>query len=116
VNPGNDTITVLYENRVSGTKDRYGNILNITTASMPGCNLQPVKGGDRISDTEYADATDRCICPVSDAALAIRAEDRIQYTPVGGDLMTYRVLDIKRYRDWWGRLDHLTLVCRWEEG
>ena len=116
MNPGNDTITILYKNRLTGDPDPFGNRLTVTSETVSGCALQPVKEGDKINETEYANATDRCICPASSAVLAINPEDQIQYTPIGADVMTYRVLGIKRYRDWWGRLDHLTLLCRWEEG
>lgn len=116
LNPGNDTVTIKYVNRTSGVKDRYGNILNITTATQGGCALQPIKEGDRVNETEYQNATDHCICPPTDVVAAIKAEDHIVYTPVGGPTMDYRVLGIKRFRDSWGRTSHYTLICRWEQG
>lgn len=112
LNPGNDTITFIHQS-LTGTPDKYGVIAPTqTTSVVGGCALQPISERDKISDTTYSEATDHCITPVTSFVLTILADDFLQ--DAAG--VKYRILGVRPYRDFWGRNDHVTFVCKYEVG
>jgi len=111
LNPGNDTVTFTNPAIVA---DRLHAVTAVgaTSFTQTGCNMQPISVGDRISDTEYSEATDKCICPPSANIQTVQSEWTATFTG-----QKFRVLGVKPYRDSpWGRLDHITIMCKEERG
>lgn len=111
LNPGNDTVT--FDGKAyTGTPNQYGvNAIVHTVNNQGGCAMQPISGSDKINDTTYSEATWKCISPATPITQAIQAEDTLQFLGV-----TYRILFVKPYRDNWSRLDHITFMCKEENG
>jgi hypothetical protein len=72
-----------------------------------------MSGKEHLSETMFTESTDRCVAPANSTTLAAVPGDFIQY---GDKLMKYRILDIRPFRDGWGRTDHITFICKFEEG
>lgn len=111
LNPGNNTVT--FENP-GVIADRLHKVAPVDPSSdvVVGCLMQPVSESDKVTDTAYSAATDKCIAPVNDTTQACRAEWFIQFN---GD--NYRVLGVRPFYDsLWGRLDHITFMCKNEGG
>lgn len=112
LNPGNDTITFIQLRR-TGQPDRYGVIQPTeTTSVVRGCSLQPMSEKDQITNTTFSEATDKCLTPATDFVQAIEPQDFL----ADKDGVRYRIIGIRPYRDSWGRLDHITFLCKHEEG
>jgi hypothetical protein len=111
LNPGNDTVT-FHLTSWTGPADRLG-ITGPVKASQDqtGCFMQPVSVSDHINDTQYSAATWKCISPASTLTQQVKAEDSLTFEGVN-----YRILGSKSYKDFWGRLDHITFMCREENG
>lgn len=113
MNPGGDTVTFVVKS--PGTRDDYGVMRPVETSTpVPGCNFQPAMVSDKVSDTEFAEATHKCISPCTGpntaanaAVLAVQAEDTLTF---GG--VDHRVVGKRVYRDWYGRLDHVTVYAQ----
>ena len=111
LNPGNDSV-VFVKQSWTGAPDRLGVTGPVSTYNtVVGCAMQPISVRDHITDTLYSEATWKCISPTTTVTKAAKAEDMLQFK---GD--NYRVLGVKPYEDAWGRLDHITLMCREEAG
>lgn len=105
MNPGGDSVTF---NARGPVVSRDGNGIAtyaVTSTVVTGCFLQPMSVKDKVSDTEFASATHRCISPGRPAVIACMAEDTLTFNDV-----SYRVVGKKVYNDWNGRLDHITVV------
>lgn len=112
LNPGNDTITFVHK-EASGTVDQYGvPALVETSSAVTGCALQPTSEKDNITNTTYAEATNKCLTPATTFTLAIVPDDYL--TDAAG--LKYRIIGVRPYRDGWGRTDHITFICKWETG
>lgn len=105
MNPGSDTVTFISQG--GSSRDSMGNRITVETPTVVrGCFFQPLRLEDKVSDTQFASSTHRCISPAKSAVLAINPEDRLTY---GG--VSYRVIGKKVFKDWSGRIDHVTVMC-----
>lgn len=112
MNPGNDTITFSVRGpTVSRNADGIAQF-NPAVTVVPGCFLQDTSLSDKITETEFAQSTHRCISPPVDAVIACGAED----TLTDRDGVHYRVEGRRMYRDWNGVLDHVTVYCIQQHG
>ena len=112
LNPGNDTVVFISQSW-TGAPDRYGVTGPVSArTTVVGCAMQPAGGKEHLGDTLFTEATDHCVAPSNAVTLAANQGDIIQ--DINGD--QYRILDIRVYRDSWGRPNHVTFVCKWEEG
>lgn len=107
MNPGNDTITFSVRGATASRNADGIAHFNPTVTDVSGCFLQDTSLSDRIEDTEMATSTHKCISPGVAAVVAVEAEDTL--TDVDG--VKYRVSGKRTYRDWNGRLDHITVFC-----
>lgn len=111
LNPGNNTVTFYFPGIV---EDRLHHVSPVTSSStvVNGCLMQPVSEADKITDTAYSDATDKCIAPVNDTTNLCAPEWFIQFNG-----QNFRVLGVRPFYDSpWGRLDHYTFMCKEEQG
>lgn len=105
MNPGSDSVTFIALG--GSSRDSMGNRIVVETATVVhGCFFQPMRLEDKVSDTQYASSTHRCISPPVSAVLAINPEDRLTF---GG--VSYRVIGKKVFNSWSGRTDHVTVMC-----
>jgi hypothetical protein len=112
VNPGNDTIAFSVRGSVA-TRNADGIAQYVPTVTVvTGCFLQPMSLSDKVGDTEFAEATHRCISPPKAAVMSVLAEDTL--TDANG--VHYRVVGKKVYRTWGGALDHITVICQEQAG
>lgn len=110
--PGNDVITFSSRGTVvSRNADGIAQYTPTVTA-VAGCFMQPMALKDQVGDTEFAQATHRCISPAVSAVLACVAEDTL--TDAAG--IHYRVVGKKVFNDWNGRPDHVTVICQEQAG
>lgn len=115
LNPGNDTVTFHYPGVVN---DRLHNVAAApsTTTVVRGCSMQPIRVSDHITDTAFSNATDTCIAPWTAFTATVEAEWFVTFTPTGGRPYYYRVLGSKPWRWFTGAPDHITFMCRSENG
>lgn len=111
LNPGNDTVTFTNPAIVA---DRLHAVTATSASSFtqPGCNVQPVTVADKISDTQYSEATDKCISPPTSQIETVEAEWTAELNG-----QKFRVIGVKPYRDSpWGRLNSITVMLKEESG
>ena len=110
LNPGNDTVTFNFPGVVN---DRLHKVVGVSasTFDQSGCFVQPISVNDKVSDTEYSEATDRCLAPYTDDTQTVKAE---WFAVFGG--RSYRILGAKPHRDNFGRGLHITFVLKVEDG
>jgi hypothetical protein len=111
LNPGNNTVVFDYPGVV---EDRLHKVTAIPPSSttITGCLMQPISEADKVADTAYSEATDKCLAPVNATTQAAAAEWFIQFNGAN-----YRVLGVRPFYDSpWGRLDHFTFICKAEAG
>jgi hypothetical protein len=111
LNPGNNTVTFHNPGVVA---DRLHHVTSEPPSStvVTGCLMQPVSEADKVSDTAYSEATDKCIAPVNATTVAAVAEWFIEFN---GD--SFRIMGLRPFYDSpWGRLDHITFMCKNEGG
>jgi hypothetical protein len=112
LNPGNDKITFIHQS-YNGTPDRYGVNGPVETATLvPGCSLQPLSGKEDITNSAFAMATSNCIAPANATTQAMALGDYIKDSAG----TRYRILSSNPYKDWRGRLTHITFTVKYEEG
>lgn len=107
-NPGNDTVTFTYP---GVTADRLHKINAVAGSDFTqrGCSMQPISVKDKIDNTQYTDATDRCFALFNDNTSAVKAEWFI-----GFNGLNYRVLGTMPYRDFWGNPAYVAFICKEE--
>lgn len=111
MNPGWDTVT--FVSVTPASPGRLGvDATSETTVSnsVPGCSFQPLSVKDQISNTEYAEATHRCISPPTTVVLACKAEDELVFNGQSG-----RVMGVKTFWEH-GRVHHVDVICKIEQG
>ncbi len=109
---GSDTVTFVSIAVDRTTKsDRGRPSKPETPATQTGCSVQPWIIRDKVSDTEFSEATDKFICPVSQVTLACKAEDRLEFL---GD--KYRVIGTKVWRRRNGQQNHVTIYAQAQHG
>lgn len=118
MNPGNDTITFKVRGPVTSRNADGIAQYHPTVTAVTGCFLQDAAMKDKVGDTEFAEATHRCISPTNPAkplekaaVVAVFPEDTLVF---GG--VDFRVVGKKVYRDWNGALDHITVYCIEQHG
>ena len=106
-NPGNDVVTF---NNPGAAADDLHHITAIASSSFSqgGCSMQPVSVKDTVDVTAYSEATDKCLAPFNAETSSVQAEWYIQ-PATGGN---FRVLGAKPFSDRWGRVHHITFICR----
>lgn len=110
--PGQDTVTFVSIDRTTGTKSELGIPAPAETPqAQTGCSFQPVTVQDKITDTMFSEATHKCISPTSAITLACEAEDRLEFNGT-----KHRVIGTKVFRDRRQRVNHITVVCREQDG
>ena len=118
MNPGGQVVTFL----VAGggvSRDKMGVAVKaVTSTDVGGCFMQPLSVKDVVDDTNFSEASWKCIAPANGpdvaanaAVLACKAEDNLLF---GG--FTFRVQGAKQYFDWNGAADHVTVVCQRQDG
>lgn len=108
--PGRDIVTFVSVS-ATGTKDRLGIAKPVEVATdQKGCDMQPMSVKDKVSDTEFASATHKCIAPATATVLACKAEDRLEFIDT-----KYRVIGVRRYKIR-GRYDHVDVICEEQHG
>jgi hypothetical protein len=118
VNPGNDTVTFKVRGTVvARNADGIAQYSSITQ-DVTGCFLQDAAMSDKVGDTEFAESTHHCISPTNAAkplemaaVVAVNPEDTLVFNGVD-----FRVIGKKVYRDWNGKLDHITVYCQEQNG
>lgn len=111
LNPGNNTVTFALVSW-NGTPDRLGVTGPVSTPyEQPGVSMQPISGGDKPADTQYSEATWKCIALANPVTSQAKAEDFIWFNGV-----QYRIIFVKTYYDDWGRVDHITFMCKEQDG
>ncbi len=110
LNPGVNVVTFTYPGVV---QDRLHRVTPIASSSFTqgGCNVQPISVQDKISDTSYSEATEKCLTPFNDDTSSIRAEWFAQYNNAN-----YRILGVKHHLDRMGRGVHITVILKREDG
>jgi hypothetical protein len=111
MNPGNDTITFVSITKGSTRSERGIKTPSESKRDVPGCSLQPFGVKDQVADTVFTSATHRCISPTTDVTLACKAEDRLEFNGVN-----YHVVGKKVWTDFRGRVDHITVIVKGENG
>lgn len=112
MNPGSDLITFSVRGPTVGRNADGIAQYDPTVTPVPGCFLQDTSLHDKVSDTEFAESSHRCISPGAPAVIAVQPEDTL--TDVNG--VHYRVQGKRVYRTWSGRLDHVTVYCLQQDG
>lgn len=112
MNPGNDPITFKVRGPVAGRNADGIATYTPTVTVVKGCFLQDSTIHDKVTDTEFAESTHRCISPPQAAVVAVQPED----TLTDRDGINYRVQGKRVYRDWHGKLDHITVFCVQQDG
>ena len=112
MNPGSDTIVFSVRGSVAGRNADGIATYTPTNTPVTGCFLQPMTLSDKVGDTEFAEATHRCISPPKAAVIAVQAEDRL----IDKNGVSYRVVGKKVYNTWSGGLDHITVICQEQDG
>ncbi len=107
-NPGNNTVVFNYPGVVN---DRLHKVQAVapSTFTQGGCNMQAVTVRDKIDNTQYSQATDKCLAPANTNTESVVAE---WYLTFNGDV--YRILGSKPVYDRWARLHHITFYCKTE--
>ena len=107
-NPGNNAVTFTFPGVVA---DRLHNIAGSPPLSFlqTGCYVQPVTVKDKITDTAYTEATDKCIALWNANTGQVVAEWFAQFNG-----LNYRVLGAKLFYDRWGRPVTITFYMREE--
>lgn len=111
LNPGRDVVTFIYPGITNDRLHKFATTAASTQFNQTGCNVQPISVDDKVTDTAYSEATDRCLTPFVDAMAAVKAEWKASW---GGK--TYRVLGVKPHRDNFGRGLHYTVIVKYENG
>lgn len=105
-NPGRDSVVFVSIGLTDTKTDRGNRTKAEAPTTQAGCSMQPWSVSDKVSDTVYAQATNKCICPVSDVTLACKPEDRLEFNS-----HKYRVIGtelwIRR-----GVKHHVTVFCQ----
>lgn len=111
MNPGNNAVTFNYPG-VPNDRLHKQTAVSPSSFSQPGCLMEPVTESDKVSDTAFSEATDKCICPANSSTGTVQAEWFIQFNSDN-----YRVLGVRPFYDSpWGRLDHYTFMAKYESG
>ena len=107
-NPGNNAVTFTWP---GVTPDRLHNVQASDAQSFvqTGCYVQPVTVKDKITDTAYTEATDKCIALLNSNTQSVTAE---WYMVFNG--LNYRVLGAKPFYDRWGVPVTVTFYVREE--
>lgn len=107
-NPGNNTVVFNYPGVVN---DRLHKVTPVgaSTFTQGGCNMQAVTVRDKIDNTQYSQATDKCIAPANTNTQSVVAE---WYLTFNGN--SYRILGAKPVYDRWARLHHITFYAKTE--
>lgn len=109
--PGNDAVTFVSKSD-TGAEDRLGvKAPEEVSTVQPGCSLQPMGVRDQIGNTQFSSASHKCISPPTEVVAACKAEDRLEF---GG--VDFRVVGVKKYRDFRGRLDHVDIYAEEQHG
>jgi hypothetical protein len=106
-NPGNDTVTFRYDGVINDEFHKVSAPRAATNFTQSGCSMQPLSVKDKIDAVEYSQATYKCMALGNTFTQSVQAEWYIEWQ--GGN---YRVLGAKPYTDRWGRLHHITFICR----
>jgi hypothetical protein len=108
-NPGNDTVTFVYP---GVTVDRLHKVQGTPSSqfTQTGCSMQPISVKDRVDNTQYSEATDRCFALSNANTLSVQAEWFAQF-----DGLNYRVLGVEPYRDSWGNPEYVGFICKAEK-
>lgn len=107
-NPANDTVTFVYPGVQA---DRLHKVVTDAPTSFVqhGCSMQPISVRDKIDNTAYSEATDRCFALTNANTLTVAAEWFIQFNG-----LNYRVLGTEPYRDFWGNPAYIAFICKAE--
>jgi hypothetical protein len=110
LNPGTDTVTFVFPGVLV---DRLHKVQGSAGSQFDqnGCNVQPLSAEDKVSDTEYSEATDKCLAPYNDLTASVLAEWRMEWA--GQD---FRIMGCRPYRDPFGRGVHILFTVKREEG
>jgi hypothetical protein len=105
-NPGNDTVTFKFPGVIA---DRLHKVAGQSPShfNQGGCSMQPASVKDKVDNTAYSEATDKCLAPYNTQTAQVQAEWYIQF---GSG--SFRVLGAKPFSDRWGRVHHITFICR----
>jgi hypothetical protein len=108
-NPGNDTVTFVYPGVVN---DRLHKVTAVASTSFvqTGCSMQPLGVKDKISSTQYSEATQECYALTNANTLSVEAEWFIQFNG-----LDYRVLGCRPYRDFLGNPVYISFICKEEK-
>ncbi|BCP41433.1 hypothetical protein MINTMi27_15260 [Mycobacterium intracellulare] len=112
LNPGNLTITFnppdrFQVDRLHTQPESEG----FSSFSQSGCTKHAASVKDKIDNTTYSEATNKIYTPYNSNTALIDAEWTADY---GGD--TYRVLGVHHTPDPWGRILHIKLLCKKQDG
>lgn len=110
LNPGHDVVTFIYPGVVN---DRLHKVDAVAASQFDqsGCNMQDLSVDDKVTNTEFSEATHRCLAPYTAQTETVKAEWFAQFN--GGK---FRILGVKRRRDGFGRGIHITFICKEENG
>lgn len=107
----NDTVSFTTV-RETGAKDKYNVAAPVeVTNSYSGCSMQPISVNDKLSNTAYSEATNKCYAPINDFLLSMKSEDLITFMGI-----EYRVKGIQIYTDTDAGLDHIRFIIKSERG
>jgi hypothetical protein len=106
--PGNDTVIFTYPGVQADRLHKVGAIAG-SNFTQKGCSMQPISVKDRIDNTQYTEATDRCFALVNTNTLQVKAEWFVQFNS-----LNYRVLGTMPYRDFWGNSVYVAFICKEE--